>query len=207
MQQGSRSAFDLFARDLRMAGYGVDLTMPGVPAPLAYESATVLDFNGNYSNVKTSGSGIGSTITVASTTGFAPNNYAVIRSFLGGECVAITSVGATTIQLQTPLTHVYPAGSAVSQIETLRYQLTQPTLLRNTTPMVDAFDQLNMTYYLHNGTTVTDPATSIGDVRTAQVTLQTKTINQPTNKPNEKMSVQGEVRIRNLGLYEVVRTP
>ena len=205
MQQGARSAFDLLARDLRMTGYGVELTMPGVPPPVSVDQDNLLVLNANFTNVKTVGSGAGSTVTVTDTAGFATGNYLVIKSSWRGEAKKITAVGSTTIQIAQPLARTYPPGSEVSQIEAVRYQLAGATVLRNGQPMVDGVQALDFQYFLADGTLVDDPSGVEDDIRNALVSMQTHTLDQPAAATAEDMSIQAEVRIRNLGLLRVAR--
>lgn len=207
MQQSVQGTFDLLARDLRMAGYDVDLTVPGLPPPLSLEAGQLFVLYGNYSNVRTTGSGAGSTVNVADTTGFAVNNYLLIKSYLGGEGVKIAAVGSRSIQLATPLNRVYPIGSEVDQIEPIRYRLANGTLLRDGQPMADGVTNLAIQYYLDDGTLISDPTGVEAAIRTALVRIQTRSVNAPSNVTGETMTIQAEVRIRNLGLMEINRTP
>jgi Tfp pilus assembly protein PilW len=204
MQQGSRSAFDLFARDMRMAGYGVDLGMPGVPSPVAFENGNELVLWGNFRNIKTTGSGAGSTVTVGSTGGFVANNYLVIRGFTGGEASRITGVGTNTVTLATPLRRVYASGSEVHQIESVRYQLSSPTALRDGQPVLDGVQDFSVQFILDGGAVVGDPAGSEAAVRSALASFSTQTVDQPYGSTSERMNLTSEVRIRNLGLLRVV---
>ncbi len=206
MQTTSRSGFDLLARDMRMAGYGVELGMPGVPSPASMQS-DVLTLYGNYTNIKTSGSGAGSLVVVVDATGFKIDNYLVIRGFLGGECSRIAGVGANTLVLATPLTRVYPSGSEVTQLERVQYQVSGQTLLRDNQPLLDGLAGFTVQYYLDDGSLVADPTVNEAAVRSALVTLQMSTVNPPggTAPSSERMTISSEIRIRNLGLFTVSR--
>ena len=206
MQQGTRGSFDLFARDLRMAGYGVDLTMPGVPPPVALETGQLLVLNGNFRNIKTTGNGAGSTVAVADSTGFQAGNFLVIKSYLGGEAARIAAVASGAVQLATPLARIYPAGSQVHQVERIAYQVSSGSLLRDGQPMVDGVGSIGIQYFLDDGTLVSDPAGVESRVRSAFINLQTHSVNAPPSTTGEQMTIQAEVRIRNLGLTQVNRS-
>jgi len=204
MQLGSRAFFDLFARELRMAGYGADPLMPGMPPAVAIDGQALI-LNGNFSNVKTVGSGTGTIVTVSSSGGFAVGNYLAIRSFLGGEAARIADIGQNAIYLATPLSRPYPQGSEVYQIERLRYEVVDGSLLRNGQPVLDGIASLTVQYYLADGSLVADPTGRAADVRTALVSVQARSLDQPADAPAEQLAIRAEVRIRNLGLTEVTR--
>lgn len=208
MQGETRAAYDLVARDLRMAGYGLDLTMPGVPAPAIQGSDTTLW--GNITNVKTTGSGAGSVVTVASGTGFAAGNYLVITSTLfGGEAKLIAGVAVNTVVLASPLSRTYAAGSAVRQLEPIRYSVNgSGVLLRNGQAALTGVNSETIQYYLDDGSLSAAPPSDPSRIRTALVTLVTKPSNQSASAPMpDDLHVTAEVRVRNLGLINVVRTP
>jgi len=204
MQGETRGAFDLMSRDLRMAGYGLDLTMPGVPAPAVQGTDTT--FWGNFTNVKTTGSGAGSVVTVANGTGFAVNNYLVISSTLfGGEARPIAGVSANTIVLATPLSRTYPANSPVSQLEPIRYSVNgSNVLLRNGQAALTGVNSSTVQYYLSDGTLVTSPPADPSKIRTALVSLVTRPADEPASSPMpDTLHVDAEVRVRNIGLVNV----
>lgn len=202
MQSETRAAFDLLSRDLRMAGYGIDLSMPGVPAPLIQSDQ--LTMWGNFTNVRTTGSGAGSIVTVANGTGFAANNYLVISSTLfGGEARPIAGASGNTVVLAQPLSRAYAAGSPVHQLEPIRYQVTDFKASRNGQVALTGVSESAVHYYLRDGTLVTTPPAAIGDIRTALVTLTTIPSDQPAGSEGDDLHVTAEVRVRNLGLVNV----
>lgn len=205
MQGEARGAFDLIARDMRMAGYGLDLTMPGVPAPAVYGSQ--MTFWGNYTNIRTTGGGSGSTVTVADGTGFAAQNYLVISSTLfGGEAKPIAGVSGTTIVLASPLSRTYAAGSPVTQLEPIKYQTNASNvLLRNSQAALTGVSSMSIGYYLADGTLVTTPPTDPATMRTALVSLVTVPSDAPSTAMADDVNISAEVRIRNLGLTNPVR--
>lgn len=208
MQAETRAAYDLMARDLRMAGYGLDLTMPGVPAPTIQGTDTTLW--GNFTNVKTTGSGAGSVVSVVSGTGFVAGNYLVISSTLfGGEAKLIAGVAMNTIVLASPLSRTYAAGSAVSQLEPIRYSVNGSGVLqRNGQAALTGVNSETVQYYLDDGSLSITPPSDPSRIRTALVTLVTKPSNQQSGAPMpDDLHVTAEVRVRNLGLVNVVRTP
>ena len=208
MQGETRGAFDLMSRDLRMAGYGLDLTMPGVPPPAVQGTDTTLW--GNFTNIKTTGSGAGSIVTVASATGFAASNYLVISSTLfGGEARPIAGVSGNTVVLATPLSRTYAAGSEVHQLEPVRYALNGTTrvLSRNAQAALTGVYSNSIQYYLSDGSLSALPPTDPSLIRTALVTLVTVPADQPASVPiQDDLHVTAEVRVRNLGLVNPVRT-
>lgn len=202
MQSETRAAFDLLSRDLRMAGYGLDLTMPGVPAPLIQTDQ--LTMWGNFTNVRTTGSGAGSVVTVANSTGFAPNNYLVISSNLfGGEARLIAGASGNTVVLAQPLSRLYAAGSPVHQLEPIRYQVSDYKASRNGQVALTGVSQSTVHYYLRDGTLVTTPPAAIGEIRTALVNLTTVPSDQPATSDLDDLNISAEVRVRNLGLVNV----
>jgi type II secretory pathway pseudopilin PulG len=205
MQGETRGAFDLIARDMRMAGYGLDLTMPGVPAPAVYGSD--MTFWGNFGNVKTTGSGAGSTVTVANGAGFQPNNYLVITSTVfGGEAKPIAGVSGNTVILASPLSRAYAAGSAVRQLEPVRYQTNgQQVLLRNSQAALTGVSSATIHYYLKDGSLVTTPPSDPANMRTALVSLVAVPSDAPAGSTPDDLNVSAEVRIRNLGLVNPIR--
>lgn len=200
MQSETRSTFDLMARDIRMAGYGIDLTMPGVPAPAIHGDETT--FWGNFSNVRTVGSGAGSMVTVANATGFAPGNFLVISSPLfGGEARPIAGVaGDTTVVLAQPLSRAYAANSPVHQLERVRYRHQNELLTRNDQAALTGLASSSIQYFLDDETQVSQPPTELGRMRTALVTLKAIPSDRPTGKAYSDLNISAEVRIRNLGL-------
>lgn len=204
MQSETRAAFDLMSRDLRMAGYGIDVTMPGVPAPAIYGSDKT--FWGNYTNVRTTGSGAGSVVTVASGTGFQPGNYLVINSPLfGGEARIIAGVLSNTVVLASPLSRVYAAGSAVHQLEPIRYLMSGATMMRNGQAALTGVQTNSIQYYLEDGSLVSSPPAKPGRMRTALVNLTAVHADAPAGSTPDDLNLSAEVRIRNLGLVDPTR--
>ncbi|GIW40420.1 MAG: hypothetical protein KatS3mg076_0997 [Candidatus Binatia bacterium] len=205
MQMGARAAFDLLARDVRMAGYGVASTMPGSPPPLELADGT-LSLYANFSNVKTKGSGQSSSVTVLDSTGFAVGNYLTISSAWGGEAHKITGVSGNVISLDSSLSRNYPAGSDVAQIEEVRYRLSNGVLLRNDVPLAEGVELANFGFYLDDETLVSDPTGVEARVRSLLLDFKTHALHRPAGTSGEDIHVTAEVRIRNLGLAEVERS-
>jgi len=204
MQSETRAAFDLMARDLRMAGYGVDLTMPGVPAPIIYGADKT--FWGNFTNVRTTGSGAGSLVTVANGTGFKAGNYLVINSTLfGGEARVIAGVSGNTVVLANPLSRAYAAGSAVHQLEPIRYLRSGSTMMRNGQAALSGVQTDSVQYYLEDGSLVTSPPPKPGRMRGALVSITAVHADAPAGSTPDDLNLTAEVRIRNLGLVDPTR--
>ncbi len=205
MQSEARAAFDLMARDIRMAGYGVDLTMPGVPAPAIHGSE--ITYWGNFTNVRTTGSGAGSIVQVANSAGFAPGNFLVISSTLfGGEARPIAGVADDiTVVLASPLSRAYAAGSPVHQVEPVRYLHTGELLTRNGQAALTGLLSSSIQYFLQDGSQVTTPPAQLGSMRTALVTLNAAPSDRPDGAAYDDLNIAAEVRIRNLGLVNAAR--
>src|SRR4051794_32752422 len=99
MQQNVRGALDLFEREVRMAGYGLNAVPNKVAAPVQVVApgATnlyLLNLRGNYLNVKSRGTATNTTITLDPPSASWP-------TFTAGEQVAIESAILGTAEIRT----------------------------------------------------------------------------------------------------------
>ena len=132
MQAETRGAFDLMARDLRMAGYGIDLTMPGVPG--AGDPGRGHDLLGQLHQREDHRQrcrlgGDGRQRRRLRGAELSRHRVAPLR-WRGARLIA--GVSANTVVLATPLSRAYSAGSAVHQLEPVRYAINgSQVMLRN----------------------------------------------------------------------------
>jgi prepilin-type N-terminal cleavage/methylation domain-containing protein len=212
MQQNVRSALDLFTREVRMAGYGLNAVPTATLAPievLATADVYAVRLRGNYGNVKSRGSAAGSLVTLDPTE--APFSRFL---FLSGEQLAIESLilgvaevrtiagynpGTGVITLSIALGQTYEAGSPVNQIDSLDYRLDGAGVLwRGNDPMADQLNVLQLAYVLADGTTVADPAANLDTLRAATVRMHAQKPELNGLQPQAELGT--EVRIRNLGI-------
>jgi prepilin-type N-terminal cleavage/methylation domain-containing protein len=213
MQQNVRSALDLFRRELRMVGYGMNEIQPDVLAaievPVSADQYAV-NLRANYENVDSRGSASAGSTTIVLDAAEAP--FPVFRP---GERVAIESgilavaevrvistyaqnTGVMTVTGGT-FVNAYEPGSFVRQINEIQYRLDADNLFwRGTEVIADQMDLLDLVYILSDGTEVDDPVGSLPELRAASVSMHAEKVEHDGLKPQADLDT--EVRIRNLGI-------
>jgi len=210
MNQNVRSGLDLFAREVRMAGYGMAAVPTNVLATVEVlhtaDPLTVV-LRGNYGNVRSAGSATASIVTLDATAAPFPTftvgkQLAVYSEIIGvAEVRTITGYnpGSHQITLSSNLAQVYDPGSPVNQLDARTYRLDGASVLwRGTDPVADQVSILQLSYVLQNGTAVADPVGNLDKLRAATFRMKSQKVDQNGLQPKAEFST--EVRIRNLAI-------
>jgi prepilin-type N-terminal cleavage/methylation domain-containing protein len=225
-QQNVRSGINRMMREIRMAGFGASMVLPGFTV------------NGQtFNNVVNPDTPVAGALTIVSATGsttlalagIPASNMITVNSLtdsqgntlfdtgdrryisIGGvESYAITNIAGTTLTLGGNLTYNHPVNTPVFGIRAISYQVRvvdgKPTLLRDENTgaggqsLADNIEALQFGYLDANG----NPAANMPGVRIVQVTLRgTTNISDPDYKSDggyRKRVIVSNVHLKNMGL-------
>jgi len=210
----TRGAGELLLRDLRMAGFGmlgVSPTDAATYPPLSYTEVggvTTLVLRGAFDNVTTTVAtsvAPGNTINVTPPAqgSFQVNNLVLIDSGLSSEVRQITGVGSAggnvTLTVAPALTHSYPIGPFVTQLEVVTYRWEGNVLRRNNQVIADNAPAFDIRFYEQEvGAPATDtPGDDLRSVTIDFQAAQAAAAKLPDN-PTAKSRVVTEANMRNL---------
>lgn len=205
-QMTGMGAGEILMQDLRMAGYGMLGVPPeaNVPPLSMVTSAGILTvtMRGAYSNTVTtlaSGAAVGASTIAATAGAFQPNNLVLIDSGVNAEVRTIASAsggGPITIGLGQALSHSYPPGPSVTQLEVVVWTLQNGLLRRNGAVVGESVGTFGLQFVDQNGTT---GATVPDSLRAVLLNL---VANQPNPLPDQahpaRSTVATEANLRNL---------
>jgi prepilin-type N-terminal cleavage/methylation domain-containing protein len=226
MQQNVRAGINRMMREIRMAGFGASMVLPGFtvngqtfnnvvnPDTPVADSLTIVSATGS-TTLALAGIPASNMITVNSLTDsqgntlFDTGNRRYV-SIGGVESFTITNILGTTLTLSGNLTYNHPVGTPVFGIRAISYQVGMvsgiPTLLRDentgagSQPLVDNIETLQFGYLNANGNPTANPP----DIRVVRVTLKNTTnISDPEYKSDggyRKREISSNVHLMNMGL-------
>ncbi|SYZ74566.1 hypothetical protein TRIP_C90194 [Candidatus Zixiibacteriota bacterium] len=189
IQQNSRAAIDELTRQIRMAGNGLPLGLPGIVASNTNPDTITINYSSTgcqapiehamptpSSELRCDGHDVSC---------FHDSQYVYIFSpdSGGGEFLEITEVQAAAFHLQhntTILSRCYPQGSIVLQMEQLKYYIDRtdtahPNLMlkvpgKAAQVYAENIEDLQFQYTMKNGATVNLPAI-VDDIRAVKISL------------------------------------
>ena len=217
IQQNARAAIDELTRQIRMAGNGLPLGLPGIQASNTNPDTITINYSSSgcqapiehamplpSSELRCDGHDISC---------FHDSQYVYIFSpdSGGGEFFEITEVQVAAYHIQhntTSLSRLYPQGSIVLQMEQLKYYIDRsdtahPNLMlklpgQAAQVYAENVEDLQFQYTMKNGATVNLPAI-VDDIRAVEITLVARSSRTDASFANQyrRRTFNSVVNLRN----------
>ena len=221
MQQNARAVIDELTRQVRMAGHGLPLGLPGIEAYNTNPDTIVVTYQANgcdaplehampqpSAELRCDGHDVSCFVDGQWAYIFSPDSG-------GGEFFLITHVqtGSSHIQHNTmSLSRAYPAGSILLSLERVKYYIDRTDTLRpkmmmqlvGQTPQVYAenIEDLQFLYVMKNGTIVDVPVTA-ADIRSVRMSLTGRSSKPDPDFPSDpyrRRTFASEINLRNFDI-------
>ena len=192
----TRTALRLIADQVAMAGYGVPTaTTPSAAASIITATATQLSFwtkvNATHTYLTAAALKNATSVTVLSATGLSTGNSIYITDTSRWYSGTIQSISGTTVTISPALTYNFVAGSELTPVEQVTFQLVGTDLQRNGKRFIGNVKALTFAY---------DSAT-LSAIRKVTITLSGQTrVANPATGQRLTVSVTTQIAPPNLAL-------